>query len=97
MYSANDYILVFTYNDRNGKVLFLQDIEKNNISYLYRVVEHIWFITEENQKIFINNGQGSKALKIDIKLPISSFFKNQDEIYVGLKGVKTTYPFLLQE
>lgn len=97
MYSANDYIFVSTYNNREGKVLYLQEIEKSDISYLYRVIEHIWFIAEENQKIFINNGDGSKELNVDSDIPITAFFKNKDEIYVGLKDVKTTYPFVLGE
>ena len=97
MYTCHDYIFISTYNDRVGKVLYLQDIENSDLSYLYTVIEHIWFIPDENQKIFINNGEGSKKLKIDKDTPIRSFLKNQDEIYVGLKEVKTTYPFMLEE
>jgi hypothetical protein len=96
MYSANDYIIVSTYIDREGKVLYLQEIEKSDLYYLYAVIEHIWFIADENQKIFINNGEGTKEINIDKNTPISSVFKNKDEIYVALKGVKTTYPFMIE-
>ena len=97
MYTSKDYIFVSTYNDGNGKVLYLKDIEDSDLSYLYMLIENIWFIPEDHQKIFINNGEGTKELIVDKDTLISSFFNHLDEIYVGLKGVKTTYPFMLEE
>ena len=95
MYTNKEYILISTHNDRHGKILYIEDMG-TYICELYMIIENIWFIPEHHQKIFVNNGEGAKELIIDKNTPLSSFFNHLDEIYVGLKGVKSTYPFMIE-
>ena len=95
MYTNKEYILISTHNDRHGKILYIEDMG-TYICELYMIIENIWFIPEHHQKIFVNNGEGTKELIIYKNTPVSSFFNHLDEIYVGLKGVKSTYPFMIE-